>query len=160
MFEQCITLWSGVLYTKFGSHMQFDLWLTLADPFMTFKPSNVLHFGQPLSTKFAGHGAFLSNLTSSSPQLNPMWPLTQQWATLWSEVLPNKFGTHRTFLRQLDLWMTFDLWWGHFKIWFFNLGGLPPTWNHVVSWSQVLNPYQVSTPYVEARRNAKPDKQT
>ena len=33
----------------------FDLWLTLADPYMTFDPSNVLHFGQ---------GFFLPNLVA------------------------------------------------------------------------------------------------
>ena len=47
--------------------------------------------------------------------MTPAWPLTQQCTTLWSGLLPTKFGSHRVFPRQLDLWMTFDLWWGHFE---------------------------------------------
>ena len=33
----------------------------------------------------------------------------------WSWVLPTKFDGHRAFLKQLDLWMTFDLWLGCFE---------------------------------------------
>ena len=32
---------------------------------------------------------------------------------------------HRAFLKQLDLWMTFNLWWGHFKNMFLILGHVP-----------------------------------
>ena len=49
---------------------QFNPWLTIIDPCMTFDPINALHFGQ---------GFFIT-----------------------------KFGGHRAFRRQLDLWMTFD----------------------------------------------------
>ena len=46
----CITLWSGILCTKLGGHRaffyRFDLWLTPADPCMTFDPSNKLHLDQ------------------------------------------------------------------------------------------------------------------
>ena len=46
-------------------------------------------------------------MTPGWPQLTPAWPLTQQCITLWSGVLPTKFGSHRAFVRHLDLWMTF-----------------------------------------------------
>ena len=73
-------------------------------------PSNALHSGQEF---------FLSNLVDIGHYL-AIWPLVdpglpqrdfwpQQCITLWSGVLPTKFGSHKAFLRQFDLWMTFDL---------------------------------------------------
>ena len=47
--------------------------------------------------------------------------------TLRSGVLPTKYGGHRTFLKQLDHWMTLDLWWGRFKNMLSNLVGPSPT---------------------------------
>ena len=98
--QQWVTLWSRVLPTKFGG--QFDLWLTLADPCMTFDPSNALRSGQ---------GFFLPNLVAighcwaSWPLLDPSRPLhdlqPQQCITLWSGVLPTKFGDHRALLSKL-----------------------------------------------------------
>ena len=65
------------------------------------------------------------------PLVDPRWPLhdlpPQQCITLRSGVLPTKFGSHRTFLRQIDLWMTFDLWSGRFEKLTTNLGGPYPT---------------------------------
>ena len=43
--------------------------------------------------------------------------------TDWSLVLPTKFGGNSAFLRQRDLWMTFELWWGCFKKSLSNLVG-------------------------------------
>ena len=130
---------------------QFDLWLTKADPCMTFDPGNALHFGlvfflpnlvaighfqaiwplvDPgwtwhdlwphqcislwsgvLSTKFGGHRAFLSNLTSGWPG-HDLWP--QQCITLWSGVLSTKFGGHRALSSNLTSgwpnWPQHDLW--------------------------------------------------
>ena len=78
-------------------------------------------------TKFGSHNSFLSNLTSGSgwPHwlLHDLWP--QQCILLWWGIVPTKFGSHRAFLRQLDLWMTFDLWWGHCKNMLSNLGPTP-----------------------------------
>ena len=95
---------------------------------MTFDPSNALHFGQ---------GFFLPNLVAIGhflaiwPLVDPRWPLhdfwPQQCTTLWSEVLFTKFGSHRAFLRQIDPWMTFDLWWGRFESMPTNLVGPSPT---------------------------------
>ena len=45
--------------------------------------------------------------------LYDLWP--QQYITLLPGVLPTKFDVHRAFLKQLDLWMTFDLGWGRHK---------------------------------------------
>ena len=38
----------------------------------------------------------------------------------------NKFGVHRAFLWQLDLWMTFDLWLGRFENMLSNYVGPSP----------------------------------
>ena len=75
-----------------------------------------------LSTKSGGHRAFLSNLTSGWP-LHDFQP--QQCITLWSGVLSTKFGCRMAFLRQIDLRMTFDLWWGCFENMLSNLGAIP-----------------------------------
>ena len=66
----------------------------------------------------------------------------QQCITLRSGVFPTKFGSHWAFLRQVDLWMTFDLWSGRFEKLTTNLG------------ARALPPYQVSARCVEALRNA------
>ena len=46
------------------------------------------------------------------PLVDPGWPLRdllpQQCTSLWSGVLPNKFDSHRAFVSQVDLCMTFD----------------------------------------------------
>ena len=42
----------------------------------------------------------------------------------WSVVLPNLV---RSFLKHFDLWMTFDLWLGHFEKFTTNLGLFPTT---------------------------------
>ena len=38
-----------------------------------------------------------------------------------------QFWQPKAFLRQLDLWMTFDHWWGHFELYSQKLRALPPT---------------------------------
>ena len=103
----------------------------LVDPswlHMTFDPSNALHFSQ---------GFFLPNLVvirhfwAIWPLVDPDWSLhdfwPQQCSTLLSGVLPIKFGGQRAFLKQLDLWMTFDFWWGRFENIPTYLGGPSPT---------------------------------
>ena len=110
-----------------GIPRQFDLWLILADPCMTFDPTNAIHSGQ---------GFFPPNLVAIGhswtiwPLVDPGWPLhdlrPQQCITLWSGVLPTKFGNHRAFLRQIDLWMTFDLCSGHLENMLLSLGGPAP----------------------------------
>ena len=84
-----------------GISKECDLWLTPADPCMTLDPSNELHF----------EGFFLPNLVAIHhfwaiwPLVDPGWPLHDHWPqqciTLWSGVLPNKFGGHRALLSKL-----------------------------------------------------------
>ena len=65
------------------------------------------------------------------PLVDPWWPLHDLWpqqcTTLWPGVLFTKFGSHRAFLRQIDLWMTFDPRWGRFENMPTNLVGPSPT---------------------------------
>ena len=75
------------------------------------------------------------------PWLTPAWPMIQECITLGSGILPIKSGGHRVFVKQLDLWIIFDLWWG-FKNMPTNLGAGP------------LPLLQVSVLYLTARRNA------
>ena len=102
--------------------------LTLADTCMTFDPSIALHFGQMfiLPTLVA-----IGHFWTIWPQVDSAWPLfdlrPQQCITFWSWVLSTKIGGHRTFLKQLDLWMTFDLWSGHFENILSNIVGPSPT---------------------------------
>ena len=86
-------------------HVTIDLW---PQQCITFWPG-------VLPIKFGSHRVFLSNLTTGWPRLtlHDFWP--QQCITLRSGVLPTKFGGHRTFLKQLNLWMTFDHWWGSLR---------------------------------------------
>ena len=130
--QQCITLQSGVLLTTFGSHRAFvskcNPCLTLADPYMTFDPSIALNFCQ---------GFLLPNLVAIRhsctiwPLVDPGWPLYDLWpqhcTSLQSGILPTKFGSHRTFLKEFDLWMTFDPWWGRFENTLSNVMGPSPT---------------------------------
>ena len=106
---------------------QLDLLLTPSDP-MTFYPNIALHFGQEF---------FLPNLVAIEhswaiwPLADPGWPLHKLWPqqciTLRAGVLTNKFCGHKAFLKQLDLWMTFDLWRGRFENMLSNLVGLSST---------------------------------
>ena len=96
----------GVISTNIwwpqGILKEFDLWLTLADLCMTFDLSNALR---------AGHGFFPPNLVAIGhclanwPLFDPSWPLHDLWPqqciTLWSVILPTKFGGHRAFLSNL-----------------------------------------------------------
>ena len=113
-------LLSGVLPTKFGSHKAF-----LSS--MTFDPINALCFGQAF---FLPNLVAIEHLKAIWPLVNPGWPLHDLWPqqciTLWSGA-PPKFGSPRAFLRQLDRWITFDLWWGHFEKLLSNFGGPPST---------------------------------
>ena len=63
--------------------------------------------------------------------IDPWWPLPDLWPqqcpTLWSGALLTKFGSHRAFLRHIDLWMTFDPRSGRFENVPTNLMGPSPT---------------------------------
>ena len=52
--------------------------------------------------------------------------LTEACTILRSGV-PTKFGGHRAFLKQFDLWLTFDIWWGRFENVLLSLEGPNPT---------------------------------
>ena len=103
--RQYITFRWRVLPTKFGSHKPFLSHLTPGWPRLTptWPLTPALHY------KLNCHRAFTSHLIHGWPWLTSAWPLTQQCLTFRSEVLPTKSGGFRAFLRQLDLWMTFDL---------------------------------------------------
>ena len=107
---------SDKIWKPYGNSKQIDLWLTPADPCMTFDPCNALHSGQGFfQPNLVAIGHFKANwpLVDSGWSLCDLWP--QQTTTLLSGVLLTKFGSHRAFLRQIDLWMTFELWWNHFE---------------------------------------------
>ena len=118
--QQCITLWSRVLPTKFGGLRAFLSNLTSGWPWLTptWPLTPPMHYTQVRGSSYQslvviGHSWAIWSL------VDPGWPLRdlrpQQCITLWSGVLPTKFGSHRAFLRQIDLWMTFDLWSGRFE---------------------------------------------
>ena len=98
------------IWWQYSISKQFDLWLTLVDPCMTFDPQRCITLWSGiLPTKFGGHRALLSILTPTWPSLprHDLWP--QQCITLWTGILPTKFGGHRAFLSNLTPgwpWMT------------------------------------------------------
>ena len=100
--HHCITLWSGVLSTKFVGHRAFLRNLTSGWPVYDLWPQQFFTLWTGVRpTKFGGHRAFLSKLTPTWPQLTPTWLLTQQCFTLWSGILPTKFGGQSAFLSNL-----------------------------------------------------------
>ena len=78
--QQCITLWSGVLPTKFDGLRTLLSKLIPTWPQLTptWPLTPIMHYAlvRGSSTKFGGHRALLSNLTPTWPQLTPTWPLT------------------------------------------------------------------------------------
>ena len=165
-----------------GISKQFDLQLTPIWPHMTFDHSIALHFGQGFALpnlEAIGHSWVIWSLVDKVdldwprydhwpqhcttlrsgvlptkfsryrdslpiwPLIDPGWPLHDLWSqqciTLQSGVVPTKFGGHRTFRKQLDLWMTLNF--GASKI------------CSQTSWGRPLLPFQVSAPYLKARRN-------
>ena len=94
---------------------------------MTFDPSNALRIGQGF---FPPNLVVIGHFWAVWPLVDPGWPMHDLWPqqciTPWLGLLPIKFGSHWVFLRQLDLWMTFDLWWGHFQNMLLSLRGLFP----------------------------------
>ena len=128
-----------------GIRKKFDWCLTPSDPCMTFDPHECTTLqSRVLPTKFGRLRAFPSNLTCLTPY-DPTWPLTpsiQYTLAFGQGFFPPNLVTRMTFLKQFDLWMTFDLWSGHFEKLTTNL--------RVHS----LPPYQVLAWCVEALRNA------
>ena len=122
------SLWSGVLPSKFGSHRTFLSNMTPGLPLHDLWPQLCTSlWSGVLPTNFGSHRAFLNNLTPVWPRLtlHDLWP--QQCTTLQSGDLPTKCGNHRVFIKQLDIWMTIELWWGRFEIMLSNLVGPSPT---------------------------------
>ena len=89
-----------------------------------------------LPTIFGSQRAFLSNLIPACPHFSQgtllpnlvaighswiIWPLVDPCMTfdprnaVQSGGPSTKFGGHWAFLKQLDLWMISDLWWGRFE---------------------------------------------
>ena len=69
---------------------------------MIFDLSNALHFSQGF---FLPHLVAIGHFWVIWPLFDPAWPLHDLWShectTLWSRVLPTKFGCHRAFLSNL-----------------------------------------------------------
>ena len=96
--QQCTTLWSGVLFTKFGSHRVL---LRQIDPWMTFDPRFSRFENMP--TNLVGPSPTPMPTFSSIP--DPGWPLPDLWPQqcimLWSGIIDTKIGGHRAFLSKL-----------------------------------------------------------
>ena len=69
-----------------------------------------------------GHSWAIWPLVDHPWRLTPAWPLTPEM-----QVLPTKFGGHRSFLKELDLWVTSNLWSGRFEKLTVSHGHLAPT---------------------------------
>ena len=121
--QQCIMLWSGVLPIIFGSHRAFLSNLTSGWPQLT---QCITLWSEVLPFKFGSRKAFLSNLPCGWPRMTPAWPLTPAMHYTLVRGSP-KFSGRRTFLREIDLWMTFDLWWCRFEKLTIPLGHMAPT---------------------------------
>ena len=136
--QQSVTLWLWILSTKFGSLRAFLSNLSPGWPLRDPWPQQcTMLWSGVLLTKF---GTFRKQIEL---WLTFAWPLTPavSYALVWG-LLPTKFGGHWAFLRQLDLWMTFDLCWGGFENMLSNLGVCP------------LPPCQVLAQYCEVWQNA------
>ena len=104
-----------IIWCPYGISKPFDLWLTSADPCMTFDPSNALHSSQGF---FPPNLVAVGHCWANWPLLDPRWPLHDPWPqqciSLCSGVLPTKFGDHRALLSKLTLldpsWPLHDLW--------------------------------------------------
>ena len=118
--HQCSTLRSGVLPIKFGNHRTFPCNLTRCWPRLTpaWHLNKALHY-----SSFIGHSwAIWPLLTLVDPCMTP-----EMHYSLVRDSFYTKFVGNRAFLKQLDLWMTFDLWWGRFENMLLNLVGPSPT---------------------------------
>ena len=87
---------------------QIDPYLTPADPFMIFDPSNALHYGQGF---FPPNLVAIGHCYANWPLFDPSWPLHDLWPQqcimLWSGIL----GGHRAFPSNLTSgWPLHDLW--------------------------------------------------
>ena len=88
------------------------LWLTPAWP-LTPAMHCTLLWGS--SDWISSHRTFLCKLISDYPQVTPAWSRDDPSSALHF-ILSTKFGSsYNAFLRQTDLWITFDLRLGHFE---------------------------------------------
>ena len=104
--QQCVTLWSGVLPTKFGGHTAFLsnltsgwLWLTPAWPVTPTMHYALVRGSSQQIWWPQGIAKQIDPLLDPSWSLYDLWP--QQCITLWSGVLPTKFGGQRVLLNKL-----------------------------------------------------------
>ena len=81
---------------------------------MTFSPSIAVHFGQGSYQIWYAHDIpeQFDNLLILADHCITFDPSNALQLGQGS----TKFGGHRTFQKQLDLWVTFNLWQGHLKI--------------------------------------------
>ena len=101
--------------------------MTPADTCMTSDPINALHSGQEFflpNLVAIRHSWAVWPLVDPGCSLCDLWP--QQCTTLRSGFLSTKFGSHRAFLRQFHLRMTFDLGWVRFENMLLSLLGPSP----------------------------------
>ena len=113
--NQYSTLQSGALPIKFGCHRALLNSLTLGSSVHEVWPHQ-----RTLWSRFFPYEIWLpwGFFWAIWPQLTPANPcMTFDPGIHFTlvGVLPTKFGGQRASLKQLDLWMTFDLWWGSFE---------------------------------------------
>ena len=106
----CYTLVRGSFYqiwSPSGISYQFDLWSTLADPYMTLDPSNALYSSLGY---FPPNLVAIGHFQANWPLEGPGWPLHDLWPhqciTLWSGILPKKIWGTNVISKQFDLWLT------------------------------------------------------
>ena len=99
--QQCFTFRSGFQLNLVTIIRHFWAIWPLIDP------SWPLHDLLPINALQCSQGFFLINLVGK--QFDPSWPIHDLWPqqciTLRSSVLTIKFGGHRVFPKQRDLWM-------------------------------------------------------
>ena len=108
--QQCITLWSWVLPTKFGGHRALLSKLTPTWPELTLHdlwPQQCIMFWSGiLPTKFGGHRALLSNLTPGWPRMTPAWPLTPAMHYALVRGSSHKIWWPKDIAKQIDPYLT------------------------------------------------------
>ena len=109
--QQCITLWSGVLPTKFGGHRALLRWPLLDPswPLHDLRPQQCITlWSEVLPTKFGDHRALLSKLTPTWPQLTPTWPLTPAMHYGSVRDSSHQIWWPKGISKQFDPWLTPD----------------------------------------------------
>ena len=98
LFDQWFLPVQNWIWKQQNTPKQFHLWLTPADPYMTFDQECIILWSGFLPNKMGSQRIFLYNFTTGWPQVTPAWHWPQHCITCLSGILPTKFGSHRAFL--------------------------------------------------------------